>query len=127
MIKQKEEDLFLSSTSSPSKIRKKTAIINILIIIALPFFAYYLGYKYSNWLLQFVCLAAFPFVVYNAFKYFFKTDYRKTLNEYHDNQKALPKEERDGPVYGMGIIIFSMILFLVTILAGIILNFFNLL
>lgn len=111
-----------------SKIRKKTIIVNFLVAIALPFSAYYLGYKNSNWLLEFVCLTFFPLVVYNAFKYLFKEDYRSHLNEYHDQQKALPNGGNlYRPVYGKAIIFFAMMLYLITILAGIILNFFNLL
>ena len=78
-----------------NKIRKKTIIANVLVAIALPFFAYYLGYKNSNWLLEFVCLMSFLLVVYNALKYLFKKDYRRHLNEYHDQQKVLPYR----PVY----------------------------
>ena len=111
-----------------NKIRKKTIIANVLVAIALPFFAYYLGYKNSNWLLEFVCLMFFPFVAYNALKYLFKKNYRRNLNEYNDQQEALPNGGNlYRPVYGKAIIFFAMMLYLITILAGIILNFFNLL
>ncbi len=111
-----------------NKIRKKTIIVNVLVAIALPFFTYYLGYKNSNWLLEFVCLMFFSLVVYNALKYLFKKDYRSHLNEYHDQQKALPNGGNlYRPVYSKGIIFFAMMLYLITIFTGIILNFFNLL
>lgn len=111
-----------------NKIRKKTIIVNVLVAIALPFFAYYLGYKNSNWLLEFVCLMLFLLVAYNALKYLFKEDYRSHLNKYHDQQKALPNGEKTyRPVYSKGIIFFAMTLYLITIFTGIILNFFNLL
>lgn len=110
-------------------IRKRTAIANILATIALPFFVY-LGYKNSNWLLELVCLVVFPFTAYNTYKYFFKKDYRRHLNEYHDRQKALPREERDGywmSVYNRQCVAIGIIGFGIIILTGIILNFFNLL
>ena len=113
-----------------NKIRKKTLIANVLVAIALPFFAYDLGYKNSNWLLEFVCLMSFLLVVYNALKYLFKKDYRRHLNEYHDQQKALPKEERDGYNFSQiqyGKIKIGVFVFILSVLAGIILNFFNLL
>ena len=113
-----------------NKIRKKTIIANVLVAIALPFFAYYLGYKNSNWLLEFVCLMSFLLVVYNALKYLFKKDYRRHLNEYHDQQKALPKKERDGYNFSQiqyGKIKIGVFVFILSVLAGIILNFFNLL
>jgi hypothetical protein len=111
-----------------NKIRKKIIITNVLVAIALPLFAYYLGYKNSNWLLEFVCLIFFPFVAYNAVKYLFKKDYRRNLNEYHDRQRALPNGGNlYRPVYSKAIIFFAMMLYLIIILAGIILKFFNLL
>jgi hypothetical protein len=106
-----------------NKIRKKTIIANVLVAIALPFFAYYLGYKNSNWLLEFVCLMFFLLVVYNALKYLFKKDYRRNFNEYQDSQKGLLYQT----VYSKEIIFFAMMLYLITIFTGIILNFFNLL
>lgn len=78
---------------SLTTIRKRTAIVNILVIIILPFFAYF-GYESSNWILEFICLITFPFVVWNSYKYLFKKEYRKHLNEYHDKQRDLPKEEK---------------------------------
>lgn len=113
-----------------NKIRKKTIIANVLVAIALPFFAYYLGYKNSNWLLEFVCLMFFPFVAYNALKYLFKKNYRRNLNEYNDQQKALPKEGRDGYIFSQiqyGKIKIGAFVFILAVLTGIILNFFNLL
>ena len=88
-----------------NKIRKKTIIANVLVAIALPLFAYYLGYNNSNWLLEFVCLMFFPFVAYNALKYLFKKNYRRNLNEYHDQQRALPNGGNlYRPVYSKAII-----------------------
>ena len=113
-----------------NKIRKKTIIANVLVAIALPLFAYYLGYKNSNWLLEFVCLMLFPLVAYNALKYLFKEDYRSHLNKYHDQQKALPKEGRDGYIFSQiqyGKIKIGAFVFILAVLTGIILNFFNLL
>ena len=113
-----------------NKIRKKTIIANVLVAIALPFFAYYLGYKNSNWLLEFVCLMFFPFVAYNTLKYLFKKDYRRHLNEYNDQQEALPKEGRDGYIFSQiqyGKIKIGAFVFILAVLTGIILNFFNLL
>ena len=89
-----------------NKIRKKTIIANVLVAIALPFFAYYLGYKNSNWLLEFVCLMFFLLVVYNALKYLFKKDYRRNFNEYQDSQKGLLYQT----VYSKEIIFFAMML-----------------
>ncbi len=81
-------------TKSLSKIRKSTLIANIAILSILLFFAYF-GYKNLNWILEFVCLAAFPFYAWNFYKYFFNKNYRKHFNEYRDKQRALPKKERD--------------------------------
>lgn len=115
--------------TSQNQIRKRTAIAHILAIIVLPFFIYF-GYKNSNLVIEIACLIFFLLVFWNAYKYFFKTDYRKHLNEYHDRQDALPKEERDGydntkyHVFGIKIGIICLV---ITILTGVILKFFNLL
>lgn len=113
---------------SQNQIYKRTAIAHILVIIALPFFAYW-GYKNSNWVIEIVCSIAFLLTTYNVYKYFFKIDYRKHLNEYHDQQESLPWRERDmyRPVYGKVSFFLATFVLLITILAGIILNFFNLL
>ncbi len=112
-----------------NKIRKKTAIANLLVILFLLFFAYF-GYQNSNWLMSLVCLLSLPFVCYNLYKYFFKQEHREVLNKYHDQQKSLPKNERDGYIFSQ--IQYSQIklgitLLLFTILTAIILKFFNLL
>jgi hypothetical protein len=106
--------------SSVNQIRKRTAIVNILVIIALPFFAYW-GYNDSNWVLEFTCLAVFPFVVWNGYKYFFKKEYRQHLNEYHDRQRELPKEKRymtrSYKFFIMELKIFGIAIFLYAIFA----------
>lgn len=115
--------------TSQNQIRKRTAIAHILAIIVLPFFIYF-GYKNSNLVIEIACLIFFLLVFWNAYKYFFKTDYRKHLNEYHNQQDALPKEERDGYLFSQiqyGKIKIGIVVLIITILTGIILNFFNLL
>ncbi len=76
-----------------SSIRKITALVNILVITALPFLIY-LGYKDRIWSMLIVCLVIFPFALRNAYRYFFNVEFRRDLNKYHDDQNALPKEER---------------------------------
>lgn len=107
-------------------IRKRTALVNILVIIALPFFMY-LGYKDRIWSMLIVCLIIFPFALRNAYRYFFNTGFRKDLNRYHDDQKALPKEMRDRyGMYNFGIKL-SLYGLALTFLTMMILSFFNLL
>ena len=76
-----------------SSIRKITALVNILVVTALPFLIY-LGYKDRIWSMLIVCLVIFPFALRNAYRYFFDVEFRRDLNKYHDDQNALPKEER---------------------------------
>lgn len=76
-----------------AEIRKRTFLVNILIIIALLFFIY-LGYKDRIWSVLIVSLILFPFVLRNAYKYFFDVEYRCDVNKGHDEDKALPKEKR---------------------------------
>lgn len=76
-----------------SKIRKRTALVNIFVIVFLSFFIY-LGYKDGIWSIMIVCLIIFPFVIRNAYKYFFDIGFRKNVNKGHDEDKALSKEKR---------------------------------
>lgn len=85
--------IFSKITESTSHVRAKTALVNILVIIALPFFIY-LGYKDGIWSMLIVCLIIFPFALRNAYRYFFNAEFRKEVNKGHDDERALPKEER---------------------------------
>ncbi len=112
-----------------NQIFKKTAIANILIAIFLIFCIYF-SHKESNFLMEFVCIAVIPFVIWNCYKYFFKAEFRKDLNEYHLKQKALPRKERDrynASSARVVMILFSIFSFFIIVLIGIILKFFNLL
>jgi hypothetical protein len=66
-----------------TELRRRTALVNILVIVALPFFIY-LGYKDGIWSMMIICLIIFPFILRNAYKYFFDVRFRENLNKYHD-------------------------------------------
>lgn len=80
--------------------------------------------------MEFVCIAVLPFVVLNCYKYFFKAEFRKDLNEYHMVQKALPREEREGYSFDkflQNCSVIGIVGFAIVVLLSLILKFFNLL
>lgn len=112
--------------SEKSSIYKITAFVNILVIIALPFFIY-LGYKDGILSIMIICLIIFPFALRNAYRYFFDVEFRRDLNKYHDDERALPKEKRNRyGMYNFGIML-SLYGLALTFLTMIILSLFNLL
>ena len=110
-------------------IRKFTASAHIAALIFCLSCAY-IGYKESIWLMTLVCSFGEIALIIKSYKYFFNEEYRLKLNQYHDRQRELPKEKRDGyrfDIFLKRCSIAGIVGFAIIALIALILNFFNLL